>query len=186
MALAVPTTEPDRFIQGAKVEWTRDLADFPASAWTLTYTFLSPTHTFTVTGVASGDTHAATIASAASLDVPAGEYQWQALADDGAGDVKAIDSGFLIVDRRYSQHAEGFELRSFARRMLELIEARIEGTADRDDLSYSTEGLSVSRYSPEQLEERRSFYRRLVVAEDRKARAANREHHDGRIFMRLP
>jgi len=186
VALTVPTTEPGRFIQGEKVEWTRTLADFPASAWTLTYTFLSPTHTFTVIATASGEDHAAAIPSALSLDVPAGEYQWQALADDGAGDVKPVDAGFLIVDRRFSQNPEGFELRSFARRMLELIEARLEGTADRDDLSYSTEGLSVSRYSPEQLEERRAFYRRLVVQEDRLAKAANGEYHDGRIFTRLP
>ena len=53
-------------------------------------------------------------------------------------------------------------------------------------MSYSTEGLSVSRYTPEQLEERRNHYRRLVVAEDRKAKAANGEFHDGRIFTRLP
>lgn len=186
MALSIPTTEPARFTQGEKVEWTRSLSNFPASSWTLTYTFISPSHTFTVVATASGDSHAAVITAAISIDIPAEEYQWQALADDGAGDVKEIDGGFLLVIRRFSEESEGFDTRSFARRMLELIEARLEGTADRDDLSYSTEGLSVSRYSPDQLDERRAFYRRLVVTEERESRAANRQFHSGRIFLRLP
>lgn len=186
MALTIPTTEPQRFIQGALVEWTRSLTNFPASAWTLTYTFVSPTHQFTVVATADGNTHSAAISAAASLDVPAGEYAWQAVADDGALDLKEIDAGFLLVRRRFSEEADGFEVRSFAARMLALIEARLEGTADRDDLSYSTEGLSVSRYSPEQLEERRAFYRRIVVHEQRLAKAAKREFHDGRILTRLP
>ena len=59
MALAIPTTEPLTFRQGELVEWTRDLSDFPASAWTLIYTFRSPSHKFTVTATADGDTHAA-------------------------------------------------------------------------------------------------------------------------------
>ena len=186
MALNIPTTEPQRFIQGELVEWTRSLSNFPASAWTLTYTFVSPSHTFTVTATPDGDDHKAAITAGLSLDIPRGEYNWQALADDGALDTKEIDRGFLVVDRAFSEESEGFDTRTFARRMLEAIEARLEGTADRDDLSYSTEGLSVSRYAPEQLEERRAFYRRLVVQEDREQKAANRDFHSGRIFTRLP
>ncbi len=161
VALAIPKTEPDRFIQGELVKWTRTLDNFPASAWTLTYTFLSPSHQFAVVATADGDTHAAEITEAISLDIPAGEYQWQALADDGTLDTKAIDGGLLTVERAFSEESAGLELRSFARRMLDAIEARLLGTADRDDVSYSTEGLSVSRYTPEQLEERRNHYRRL-------------------------
>ena len=186
MALAVPTTEPRSFVQGAKVEWTRSLTDFPASTWTLTYTFRSDSHDFTVTATADGDTHAATITAAVTADIPAASYAWQAIASDGAGDVKAVDAGILTVEKDLANVETGFDPRSWARRMLDLIEARLEGTADRDDLSYSTEGLSVSRYSPDQLEERRSFYRRIVVREERAERAKNREHHSGRIFMRLP
>lgn len=186
MALTVPTKEPREFLQGELVEWTRSLSDFPASAWTLIYTFRSPTHNFTVTATADGDTHAAAITAAASIDVPAGEYTWQAVANDGALDFKAVDSGLLTVEKDLASADDGFETRTFARRMLDAIEARMEGTADRDDITYSTEGLSVSRYSPEQLEERQRHYRAIVVQEEREALAANREFHSGRIFTRLP
>ncbi len=186
MALSIPTTEPRRFRQGELVEWTRSLSNFPASAWTLTYTFRSPSHAFTVTATADGDTHVAAITAVASLDIPAAEYTWQAIADDGALDAKQIDAGALTVDKDLATADDGFDTRTFARRMLDAIEARLEGTADRDDISYSTEGLSVSRYSPEQLEERRRHYRAIVVQEERTLAAANGEFHSGRIFTRLP
>jgi len=186
MALTIPATEPDRFTQGELVQWTRALDDFPASAWTLTYTFRSPVHNFQVVATADGDTHAAAISLAASTDIAAGEYTWQAIVDDGALDAKLVDTGVLTVDKGLAGADEGFDTRSWARRMLDAIEARLVGTADRDDLSYSTEGLSVSRYSPEQLEARRAFYKRLVVLEQRRERVKNGQFHDGRIFVRLP
>jgi len=186
MALTIPTREPRTFRQGELVQWTRDLTDFPASAWTLIYTFRSTSHAFTVTATADGDTHAAAIAAAVSADIPAADYSWQAIADDGVLDFKQLGAGFLTVEKDLALADDGFETRTFARRMLDAIEARLEGTADRDDISYSTEGLSVSRYSPEQLEERRRHYRALVVQEERTAAAARGDFHDGRIFTRLP
>ena len=39
MAVTIPTTEPRTFRQGELVEWTRSPQDFPASLWTLIYTF---------------------------------------------------------------------------------------------------------------------------------------------------
>lgn len=186
MALTTPTTEPRTFRQGELVEWTRSLANFPASAWTLIYTFRSPTHAFTVTATADGDTHAAAITAAISADIPAGDYTWQAVANDGVLDFKQVDAGNLTVAKDLALADDGFETRTFAKRMLDAIEARIEGTADRDDISYSTEGLSVSRYSPEQLEERRRHYRAIVVQEERALAAANGDFHSGRIFTRLP
>jgi len=186
MALTIPTTEPRVFRQGELVQWTRSLTNFPASAWTLIYTFRSPSHEFTVTATADGDTQAAAIAAAASADIPAGDYQWQAVANDGALDFKAVDAGLLTVDKDLALADDGFDTRTWARRMLDAIEARLKATADRDDLSYSTEGLSVSRYSPEQLEERRRHYRAIVVQEERADAAANGRFHGGKIFSRLP
>ena len=101
-----------------------------------------------MTATADGDTHTASIAAAVSADIPAGDYTWQAIADDGALDFKQIDAGALTVEKDLALADDGFETRTFARRMLDAIEARLESTSDRDDISYSTEGLSVSRYSP--------------------------------------
>jgi hypothetical protein len=186
MALTVPTTEPRTFRQGELVSWTRSLSNFPASAWTLIYTFRSPSHSFAVTAAADGDGHVASIAASASADIPAGDYTWQAIANDGALDFKQVDAGRLTVDKDLALADDGYDTRTFNKRMLDAIEARLEGTADRDDISYSTEGLSVSRYSPEQLTERWRHYRALVVQEERQALAANGDHHGGRIFTRLP
>lgn len=186
MALTIPTTEPRAFRQGELVEWTRSLTNFPASLWTLIYTFRSPSHNFTVTATADGDTHAAAITAAASLDIPIGEYNWQAVANDGAVDFKEVDAGVLEILKDLATADDGFETRTFNRRMLDAIEARLLGTADRDDISYSTEGLSVSRYSPEQLEGRHRHYKALVIQEERAAAAANNDFHTGRIFTRLP
>jgi len=131
-----------------------------------------------------------------SLDIPAARYAWQAVINDIATSttIALVAEGVLDVVRRISELVEapadttatGFDARSFARRMLDAIEARLEGTADRDDLSYSTEGLSVSRYSPDQLEERRNHYRRIVVTEERLEAAKLGNFHSGRIFTRLP
>lgn len=187
MALSVPTGEPSRVVKGTRWTWKKFFFEFPQTdGWSLEYRFHSPLHDFVESPAAYGGGWLFELEPAATTDIPAAEYQWQARVSHASDGEFVADQGVLLVDHDLGAVAPGEDTRTFARRMLDAIEARLLGTADRDDLSYSTEGLSVSRYSPEQLEERRSFYKRIVNNEERARRARNGEYHGGRIFSRLP
>jgi len=54
MAYTVPNTEPAALRSGDTWQWTRDLGDYPADAWTLTYYFRNATAHFDIVATADG------------------------------------------------------------------------------------------------------------------------------------
>ncbi len=55
----IPETEPTRVAAGETWRWDRNITDYPASLWTLTYSFLlqSGSTRFDVVATQDGDTH---------------------------------------------------------------------------------------------------------------------------------
>ena len=72
MAVDIPENEPDTLRAGDTWKWTRTLADYPASAWTLKYRFKSAAGGFEITATASGDSYAITVAASTSAAVVTG------------------------------------------------------------------------------------------------------------------
>lgn len=100
-----------------------------------------------------------------------GRYQWSLFAVNGGIGVlrETVSAGFLDVlpDLRT---ATG-DVRSHARRTLDLIEALIEGRVSNDILESVIDNTRFTRMNPEQLLTAHSYYTAKVRSEEAKARA---------------
>ena len=169
----IPTQIPQAIFAGDILEWRRELDDYPADAYTLTYYFSNASKKFEIAAVADGTTHAVSVAATVTTDYEPGRYRWHARADDASGDIRTVGDGWIVVLPSPADHTDW---RSHARKMLDAIEAALEGQADKDQLnllSYSLGVVSVSR-DRELLYKARDRYLRELNNED--GGANNRRH----------
>jgi hypothetical protein len=93
----VPTKEPTEFAAGDTIKWTRELADYPASAsWVLTYALRNAVSQIDVTASAVGDVHSITIAASVSAAFAPGSYGWAAYVSK-AGERYEVGTGTLTI-----------------------------------------------------------------------------------------
>lgn len=183
MTAEVPTIEPESFIAGDTWRWTRTLADYPASTWTLTYRARSRESSFEITATASGADHSVTVAKATTAAYKAGIYAWTAQVTDGTTRT-TVASGLWTVAPDPANTGAGLDPRSHARRVLEAVEAVLEGRATKDQEEYAINGRSLKRESRETLLKFRNQYRGEVRAEELAAAAAKGKG-GGKLVMRL-
>lgn len=180
-----PSNEPETVTAGDLVEWRReDLVDkYPAATWTLTYALQSPAARIDITASAQGGYFTVVVSAATSAAWAPGGYTWQAYVTSGT-DRHMVDHGRIEVLPNFAaiKHHDG---RTHARRVLDAIEACIEGKATRDQQSYSIAGRELQRYTWQELIDARSRYRALVLAEERAERARNGAGGGSRLVVRL-
>lgn len=134
----IPEIEPQSFIAGDTVKWTKSLSDYPADeSWVLAYEFRSVRDNTakTVTCEADGSDHLATITAANSAAYFPGEYQVTGRASK-AGEVYTVFRGRVTVEQNPSVGTSGVEHRSTARRLLAAVESALQGVATREEKSY--------------------------------------------------
>jgi hypothetical protein len=115
-----------------------------------------------ITASASGDDHAVAISSATS-SVSCGNLPLSSLH---------LQEDYGVITEKYTQENGQIKIlpnltvsdsqsdfRSHAKKVLDAIEALIEGKATADVLSYSIAGRSISKMSPEELIKWRDFYK---------------------------
>ena len=91
MAADIPTKEPTEFTSGDSVKWTRTLGDYPATTYTLKYSFRGTAGTFDVTATADGTDYAVSIPAPTTSDYGAGYYDGHGYAViDGTAQVDTI------------------------------------------------------------------------------------------------
>lgn len=87
MAASTPSIEPDSFVSGDTVAWTKSFADYlPTDGWVLSYAFRyeDGSALLNVTGTTSGADFALTIPAASSNVMKAGRWIWNAYATLGS------------------------------------------------------------------------------------------------------
>jgi hypothetical protein len=174
MSYTVPETEPDVLYVGDTWKWTKDLSDFPASTWTLTYNFISSDSgaaNVTVTASADGDTHSVSVAKATTVGYAAGDYKWFSTVDDGTNRYQ-LSNGSTVVK---PDPASDTDARSHVKKVLDAIESTIEGIASKEQQSYSIAGRSLSRYTPSELYDLKREYEALYQKELQEERISNGE-----------
>jgi hypothetical protein len=122
-----PTQEPLELHAGDTWQWRReDLADYPASVWTLKYRFKNAAGGFEITATADGDSFAISVAAATTAAYVAGEYDWVAWVGDGTG-VYTIAEGRakVLPDVRAGVATLGLDLRTDARKYLDGLKAAL-------------------------------------------------------------
>src|SRR5688572_30164728 len=70
----IPEEEPTEITAGDTIRWTRDLTDFPASAWTLTYYIYGRNGKQTIVATADGDEHSVSVSATDSQAYQPGDY----------------------------------------------------------------------------------------------------------------
>jgi len=171
MAATTPTKEPTSVRAGDTWAWRReDLSDYPASVWTLTYYFRNADYHFDVAATADVDAFAISVPAATTAPYPAGTFDWMAVVTYGT-DRYQIGSGVLRVLPDLSV-AANYDARSFARQMLDAVEAALlsKASAQQMDLIKAQLEARSVEYSPANLISLRS---RLLTEVKREESIAN-------------
>lgn len=177
-------TEVQNFTAGDTVKWTKSLPDYPASqGWALSYTFINSTGKFTATGSANGTAFDVTISATTTAAVSAGDYYFEGYASK-AGERFRVDCGTVTVAPNITSAAT-FDGRSHARKVLDAIEAVIEGRASTDQQEYTIGNRSLKRTPIADLIVLADKYRAMVNAEDNAAALAAGRGAKNRILVRL-
>lgn len=173
--------EPDSLVLGDFWAWKRDdLADtYPTASYSLTYEFHEDSggggnHKFTLTAVEANDTYYIEANSSTTTSYVIGDYIWEAHI------TKTADSNRIMVDSGRTSISENLantnaDLRSHAKKVLDNIQAVIEGRATIDQSSFSLGGRSLSRMSIDELMTFRDRYKAEYLKEIKLARIRNKQ-----------
>lgn len=141
-----PDSEPDSLVLGSRWAWKRsDITEaYPTATYTLKYVLAIQADTgehFTITASKVSAAHVVEVPIASTTNKAIGEYFWQSVViRDSDSEELVVDSGFIEIK------AQTGEVRSHVYKTLMAIRATIEGKAGTDQLSYSINGRSLSRY----------------------------------------
>jgi hypothetical protein len=157
---------PQSLVAGDTWRWTRTFADYPAGTWAVTYYFENQAKQFSTLATASGTDQAVSIPAATTADYPPGRYRWFARAVAGLiSETISGETGWLEVTPNPAT-AGSRDIRSFARRALDAIEATIEGKATSGQLSFAIRDRTVQSFTLEELMKLRDQMRLEVRSEE--------------------
>jgi hypothetical protein len=160
---------PSKLVAGDTWAWTRDLSDYPAGTWTLTYYLKKDGKVYTFAATASGTTHSISVAATTTVGYVPGRYLLQARVSSGSTIYTLDDEEqWIEVLPNVTSTADP---RSWARRTLEAIEAFLEGNATTAQASMSINGRSLSRWSLSELRQWRDQLRGEVRTEEQGSNA---------------
>lgn len=142
MTIETSNTEPVSIIPGDTVKWTRTLTDYSSSAgWALSYELLNAQHRYEIAATADGAVHRVVVSAQITQTYAPGSYDWRARVTN-ADEVYTVATGRLTVAPSFG--AAG-DVRSHARRTLEVIEAVLEGRATSATAEYEINGRQPCR-----------------------------------------
>ncbi len=134
---------PEELNAGDSVSWRVRLAKYPpADGWQLVYLLSKEGKTLTFAAGIDGEEYLVALTGAFTAGWPAGEYRWRAFVRRG-DDRHVVTEGWLAV--RPDPEQETHDPRWHSKRVLDAIEAVIEGRATGDQESYTIGGRSLAR-----------------------------------------
>ena len=176
-----PTQEPDRLVTGDRFAWQRPdlVSDYPLADYTMTYHFSQDsggggTHHFTLSSTEADNNYYFEKPSSETTSLVAGDWKWQLYA------IRTSDSQRITIDYGITKFSLGEldtnnDLRTHAKKVLDAIEAVIEGRATIDQSSFSLGGRSLSRLSVDELMTFRDRYKAEYLKEVKLARIRNKQ-----------
>lgn len=186
-----PTQEPDLLVIGDRWTWRRpDLAaTYDPADYALTYEYHEDSggggsHKFTLTATETTDDYIIEIASATTAGYATGDFHWYAFITRTSDSERiAVDDGYAKIELDFAD--TNADHRSHAKKVLDAIEATIEGRASQDQMSYSIAGRSLSRMSITDLMMFRDRYRAEYNQELKKWRIKNKQDTGNTIKVRF-
>ena len=167
------SNEPGQIVAGDSVDWTENLNDYPAPDWVLHYALFNKDGNYSFDAGADGTGHKAALTAATTAATTAawaaGRYDWASYVTKGA-ERESVATGAIIIK---AHPAAGVPLdgRTHARKMLDALEATLEGKATTQDLDLvkGQFGERAMERDPELLRKWRDHYRTEVQDEEDKA-----------------
>jgi len=176
------TATPTEIRAGDSLDWLIANSDYPAtSSWTMTYKMVNAASAVSMSSSASGADHLFDIAPATTAAYTSGDYEYQAYVDDGT-DRHTVETGFITILPALSVAAD---LRSHVKITLDAIQATIQGTATKDQASYSIASRSLSRRTISELLELEDVYLRRWKAEQDAENRKNGRVVGGRVLVKM-
>lgn len=174
-------TVPSQMVAGDTWRFIRDLSDYPAPTWTVTYYFENQVKQFSQAAVASGTMQSVTISSTTTADIPPGRYRWFARGVS-AGITETVKDENGWFDVLPDIGATGtHDHRSDARKMLDAVNATLIGKATDDQLAMAINGRSISRIPLPELTLWRAQLRSEVNAEEKASAAVAGRYYKVRL-----
>lgn len=151
---------PESITAGTTLAFSLALTAYPAPDWSLTLV-LRGGQSIDLSSVPDAALHTFAVSAADTGAWLPGDY-WYSLRATRGADVHEIDSGSLTVKPDLTALTEVYDGRVHAERVLESIEAVIEGRASKDQDSYRINNRELRRTPISQLLKLRDIYRNEV------------------------
>ena len=176
--------EPEKLTAGVTWKWKKTLSDYPASEWTLTYYLRKDGATATsFSAAADGDSYLVTVAAATTAAYASGIYDFIGWVIKGTEKFEVFNSMIEVLPN--PTNASAYDPRSHARKVMELIEAAMEGRVPNGMESYSIGGRSINKIPLNQLRELYEKYKQDVVMEEQAERLVNGRRSGKNIGVRF-
>lgn len=138
---------PSKLTVGESVSWKWSDSNFPATVWTLTYTLVNASGQIQITASADGDDHLVEVNSTTAAGYTPGEYSFQAHVSNGSTERYQVDSGVITIESDFATISDGVDVRSHAKKVLDALEAAIEGRASKTQLEQGVGGVQIKHMS---------------------------------------
>lgn len=166
-----PEGEPKEVTAGAIFGWKRsDISEaYPVDTYSLGYRLSLQSQTGSPVIFSSsniGNIHTVQVMGAVTSSYAPGLYLWQAeITRNSDSEKVVVDDGYITINPAI---ADGVDTRSHVYITLMNIRATIQGTATKDQSSYSVAGRSLSRRSIDELLMLEKEYSQRWLSEQRK------------------
>lgn len=185
MTNPIPTLEPEVVTAGDTVTWRRYLPNhLPVDGWALSYALVNAAGLIAITSTADDDSHLVEVPAATTAAWTAGDYTWQAYVTSGS-DRHAVGQGSITIRPNFAAASSGLDARSHPRKVLDALQATMEGKASSDQLAMSIRGRSISRMGAAELIKWLDFYEKQVAREEQAERARRGLRSRRRISYRI-
>ena len=159
---------PNSFTVGESFSWTKSFSLYPTSSWALTYHFRGVGQGFDVVGTANGIKFELSALASQTNGCVAGKYAYQAFVTKNTEKI-LVDEGLVLVHPSLASVAANatFDGRSNAQKILDAIDAMVQGKATLDQQAYQIGNRQLSRIPIPDLIVLRDKYQRIVSEEKR-------------------
>ena len=184
-----PNKVPSELKKGDNWNWKNDSlgTDYSNSSFTLKYEFNlidgSTNVHFQIVATNDGSDYKIEVPHTTTTNYTAGEYNWIANIHRNSGGRVKVGEGFMSVQDDYATTTSS--VRSFAKQMLDAIEAVALNRATMDQSSMSIAGRSLSRMSIDELLEFRKTFLVEYKKEQKEARVKNGKGSGNNIKVRF-
>lgn len=162
---------PSTLRAGDTWDWDESLSDYPATTWTLKFTFYRYGQVAkTVTASASGTDFSITVSAADSAAYTTGDWMWTAYVEKGAGaslERYTVGEGVLSVKPSLAGATATTDHRSYWQKVLDAAEAALLVFAAKGHATITIDGKSVSYKRMAELTSLRNTAARQVAIEQK-------------------